>query len=501
MRETPEDSLYRRYIQALALVALLVLVNQILVQPPLLRLTTDAPVINIAGRQRMLSQRLTKASLAMVRVDDQDARVRHRSELEYVLTLWSTSHDGLIRGNRALSLPGRNSDQVRAAFADLEPYYERMHAAAARLVREQTGRPADTDSENRDLAIILQAEPEFLDRMDHIVGLYEHEASARVDRLRWTGWLLAALILLALALIARYILGPAEQVIRRQLLELRAARIELEERVRERTRELEQANQHLAREAAGRSLAEERHRALVEQFSHVSRTNTIGEMASGLAHEINQPLGAIANYTEGCLVELDSPHPALDEVRAALEKVLAITLRAGQIIQRIRRFVTRHAPSLERFEPNRVAEEVAALLRDEATRRGIGVVLDLAPDLPELWGDPVQIQQVLVNLMSNAFEALAASQSSDPVVVMKTRRGPSRDVEFSVIDNGEGIPEESLAQVFDAYFSTRAEGMGMGLAISRTIVEFHHGRISVDSEPGIRTTFRFTLPESEIGDG
>jgi two-component system sensor kinase FixL len=223
-------------------------------------------------------------------------------------------------------------------------------------------------------------------------------------------------------------------------------------------------------------------------------------MASGLAHELNQPLGAIANYAEGCLVELDSPRPAIDEVRLALEKLLATTMRAGQIIQRIRRFVTRHELGHEHFDPNRVVQEVEELLRDEARRRAIAVELDLAPELPSLRGDPVQVQQVLVNLVRNAFEALAVSQAVEPMVVMKIRRTDFGAVEFSVSDNGEGIPPERLGVVFDAYFSTRAEGMGMGLAISRSIVEAHQGRIAVESEPGVCTTFRFTLPAPGVDD-
>ena len=117
---------------------------------------------------------------------------------------------------------------------------------------------------------------------------------------------------------------------------------------------------------------------LVERFSHVARTTTIGEMATGLAHELNQPLGAIANYAEGCLQELSAPEPAVDEVKLALEKLVAATLRAGQIIEGIRRFVTRHEPRRERFEPNRVVEEVKELLRDEANLRGVSISLELA---------------------------------------------------------------------------------------------------------------------------
>jgi two-component system sensor kinase FixL len=200
-------------------------------------------------------------------------------------------------------------------------------------------------------------------------------------------------------------------------------------------------------------------------------------------------------------VALESPGPPLDEVRTALQKVLATTLRAGQIVKRIRRFVTRHRIACERFEPNRLVAEVEEFFRDEARRLGIAVKLELAPELPSLRGDPVQIQQVLINLVRNALEALSNSQNPEPTVVMSTESADSGAVEFRVTDNGEGIPGERLAQIFDAYFSTRDEGMGMGLSISRTIVEAHHGRIAVESQPGVRTTFRFTLPPASADDG
>jgi two-component system sensor kinase FixL len=470
---------------ALTLVALLVILNQVLVQPPLLRLMTDAPVINMAGRQRMLSQRLAKAALALRAAEDAAARRRYREELDRVVRLWSASHDGLRRGDRGLSLPGGNSPAVAAAFDELEPYFSGMRGAVLRMVR---GGPQP--AARGDLETILELEGPFLERMDRIVGLYERETRARLDRLLRGGWAVTGLILVALLGIGGFILRPAARLVDRQLAELREARDSLEARVRERTAELERA--------------EQRHRALVEQFSHVARTTTIGEMASGLAHELNQPLGAIANYVQGCLVVLEAPRPAsvpdpdgdrdLEGVRTALEKVLATTLRAGEILRRIRRFVTRHEVAHERFEPNRVVAEVEEVVRDDARRRGIALETRLAPELPCLEGDPVQIQQVLVNLVRNAFDALSASEVLDPKVLMQTERGPSGAVEFRVTDNGEGIPADRLPRVFDAYFSTRAEGMGMGLAISRTIVEAHRGRIWAESTPTVRTTFQFTLP-------
>lgn len=485
-RPDPAGGLIRRSLATLAAVAALLLLNQILVQPPLLELSTDAPLINIAGRQRMLSQRITKAALA---IDRPGGRERYAKELDEALANWTEAHERLRRGRWQAPPSERNRPELRAAFDDLQPYFESLRAAARRIA---AGPPTDP----RTLADLLDTEGEYLARMDRIVGMYERETRAHVDRLRATGWLVTGAILVALLGIGRFILLPASRLIQRQFGELSRSRDTLEGRVRERTHELEAAYEKLAIEVGERLVAQGRHRELLEQFGHISRTNTLGEMASGLAHELNQPLGAIANYAEGCLVLLESPEPDLPEVKAALGKLLAATLRAGQVLRGVRRFVTRHDAAREPYDPNRVVEEVMEFLRDEAARRGVLLQLELAPDLPSLQGDPVQIQQVIVNLVRNALEAVRNAESPDPSVVVKTRNLPEGGAEILVIDNGEGIPEGRDGTIFDAFFSTRAEGMGMGLAISRRIVEAHEGRIAVESTPGVRTTFRVTLPRS-----
>jgi signal transduction histidine kinase len=485
MNEQIAETLGQRYWIALAIVAILVLGNQVLVQPYLMQLMTDAPLINVAGRQRMLSQRLAKAALAFESGQGEEAKA-YLDDMVQVLGLWCAAQEQLVRGGAGPSRAGQSGTAVRNGLKDLDPYFVEMRDAAQRVIQAGAGDRPDAAIVHEGVVVILDNEAEYLRRMDQVVGLYESEARGRVADLRRVGWTVTGLILATLVAIGLFILRPAAGLIRRQISQLRQAGDELEARVRERTRALE--------------IAGERHRALVEQFSHVARTTTIGEMASGLAHELNQPLGAIANYAEGCLVELAAPAPALSEIRTALERLLATTLRAGQIIDRIRKFVTRHEPRRERFEPNRVVEEVREILHGEAQQRGIAVRLDLAPDLPYLWGDPVQIQQVLVNLVRNAFDALAA-QPVQPMLVMQTKRVESGGVEFAVIDNGEGIAPGSLDRVFDAYFSTRAGGMGMGLAICRTLIEAHRGRINVTSSPGVRTAFSFTLPASSSDDG
>ena len=464
------------------MIALLLLLDRFAVQPPLLRLLTDPLTINTAGRQRMLSQRISKSALALA-LPDLPGRDRYRTELRGLLNVWSATHEDL-----SLRL---DSPAVHQAFQAIEPVFVRMKNAARRCVDSEV-------PSTKTLSELLDAEEAYLDRMEQIVGMLEQGARARVDGLIWTGWIVAALIAVALIVIQVTLFEPATRLIEHQIRALQASRDVLEQRVRERTGEWKAANLALHQEAKERRLADERNRSLLEQFSHVSRTNTIGELASGLAHELNQPLGSIANYAEGCLVALGAPDPDLREVRGAIEKLLASTLRAGRIIHRVRRFVTRQAPIREPFDANDAIREVAELLADEFARRGLTLQTRLAPDLPCLIGDPVQIQQVLVNLARNAIDAVGATQLATPSIVMETRPGGLNTLEVHVSDNGEGIVGEKLNHVFDPFFSTRAEGMGMGLSICRTIIEAHQGAISVESEPAVRTTFRLTLPT--IGD-
>jgi len=472
----------RRYWIALSVVAALVLGNELLIQPFMIQLATDAPLINTAGRQRMLSQRLTKAALAFDLGRGGRAKA-YIEEMRQVLDLWSASHEQLLRGDIRVRRSSQISKDVRDGLEGLEPYFLKMEAAAVRVIQAGEGKWPDVNTVREELAVILDNEAEYLRWMDQVVGLYEREARGRVDSLRWISWAVTGLTLATLAAIGWFILRPAAGLIRHQVSELRQARDELEARVRERTGELEAAT--------------ERHRTLLEQFSHVGRTSTIGEMASALAHELNQPLGAIANYAEGCLIALKSPEPAMEEVKAALERLLAATMRSGRIIDQVRRFVTRHSPTSESFDPNLVVNQVVEILCVDADQLGVTISLDLAPGLPCLSGDPVQIQQVLVNLVRNSLDSLAQSQAVEPKVLIWTQLVARGSVEFGVSDNGEGIPADRLGRIFDAYFSTRADGMGMGLAISRTIVEAHLGRFAVESDPGVRTTFRFVLPAAQ----
>jgi signal transduction histidine kinase len=230
-----------------------------------------------------------------------------------------------------------------------------------------------------------------------------------------------------------------------------------------------------------------------ERISRTARLITLGEMASMLAHEINQPLAAIANYCNGCVARMQAGADA-QSLLPAMRKAAAQAERAGKIIQRIREFV-------KKSEPRRCATAVSAILDDalafaeiDARRRGIRLSVEVAPGLPDVFADSIMIEQVVLNLVRNGLDAMKDALGEERVLGVRARAGGANCVEIAVIDHGHGIDEENCERLFQPFFTTREEGMGMGLAICRSIIEFHDGRLSVEPNPEGGTIFTFTLP-------
>jgi signal transduction histidine kinase len=221
---------------------------------------------------------------------------------------------------------------------------------------------------------------------------------------------------------------------------------------------------------------------------------TMGEMASSLAHELNQPLTAITNYSEGTLARLARGGMTPEELKAALAKTVAQAQRAGGIIRRIREFVKRSEPRRRPTPAARIVEDAIAFAEIEATKRRIAIVADVDPRLPPVDADPILIEQVLLNLLKNAIDSMEGAVVSR--IDVRVRRASESTAEFAVIDRGAGIAPEHLPNVFAPFFSTKADGMGMGLNICRSIIEFHQGQLAVERnpEPAGGTVMRFTLP-------
>jgi PAS domain S-box-containing protein len=243
-----------------------------------------------------------------------------------------------------------------------------------------------------------------------------------------------------------------------------------------------------------RKRAEEEMRQSQEKLTHVARLSTMGEMATGLAHEINQPLTAIATYAQAASRLVNSAAGAdPDDLRDALTQITNQALRAGEVIKRLRGFVKNRSMHTETLDLNHLVEDLRVLAEPDARVNDVRLTLDLAPSVPPVSADPVQIQQVLLNLVRNAIDATNEREGAVREVVVGTRVRPDA-VEVYVMDRGAGISPKIVDNLYNPFFTTKAAGTGLGLAISRSIVRAHLGRLGHRDTPGGGTTFWFTLP-------
>jgi len=245
--------------------------------------------------------------------------------------------------------------------------------------------------------------------------------------------------------------------------------------------------------AIERKRAEEQVRATQAELTHVSRVTTMGELAASIAHEVNQPLGAIVGNADICVRWLSEPEPKLPELREALEDIANDGRRASQVISRIRSLVKKHVPEKVPLNLSDVAREVIDLVSHEAQRKQVAITSDLSASLPSVTGDRVQLQQVLLNLVMNGIEAMNETELTNRVVTIKTAVGES-GVLTAVYDCGVGINPTKVDQLFKAFHTTKSGGMGMGLAISKSIIEAHGGKLWAESNRQGGATFKFTIP-------
>ena len=237
----------------------------------------------------------------------------------------------------------------------------------------------------------------------------------------------------------------------------------------------------------------ERLRQAQAELAHVARVTTLGEMAASIAHEVDQPLSGVVINANACLRFLTGASPNLDEVRDGLRAIARDGRRASDVIARIRALARRNATEKELVDINELIREVVALAEGEARRTRARLRLELAADLPRVLGNRVQLQQVVLNLLLNALDAMRALVDRPRDLVIRTERESTDHVRVAVQDSGAGIDPQLLPRVFDAFYTTKRGGMGMGLSISRSIVEQHGGRLSVVPTDGPGTTFQFTV--------
>jgi C4-dicarboxylate-specific signal transduction histidine kinase len=237
----------------------------------------------------------------------------------------------------------------------------------------------------------------------------------------------------------------------------------------------------------------ERLRQAQADLARVNRVTTMGELTASLAHEVNQPIGAAVTNASTCLRWLAADTPNLEEARAAAMRVVVDGKRAAEIITRVRQLFKKGRTERELVEVNEVVREMIVVLQGEAARQNIVVAIDLAGNLPQILGDRVQLQQVVMNLIINSVDAMKNVDGARELAI-ETRLLENEDILVSVSDTGVGLPPQQADQIFNAFFTTKLHGTGMGLRISGTIVESHGGRLWAEDNSPRGATFHFTLP-------
>ena len=239
----------------------------------------------------------------------------------------------------------------------------------------------------------------------------------------------------------------------------------------------------------------ERLRQLEADLAQINRVSTMGELAASIAHEVNQPLSGIVSNAGASLRFLAGDAPNLEEVREAVRDIVRDGKRAGEIIARVRSLTRRSVGPREKLDLNETIQEVLTLVADEAKRKKVIVRTQFADDLSRVAGDRVQLQQVVLNLVMNAIEAMSNMRGRERELVITTRNNDADHVQATVEDSGIGLDPNRIDKIFDSFYTTKPAGMGMGLSISRSILQAHGGRLWVESKDRPGTRFHFTIPK------
>jgi C4-dicarboxylate-specific signal transduction histidine kinase len=264
--------------------------------------------------------------------------------------------------------------------------------------------------------------------------------------------------------------------------------------LRKRGADFKQANDQLRGEMAERKRVEDAYSRAQAELAHITRVMTMGELTASIAHEINQPLSGVMVNGKTCLRWLAGDPPNLEEARESATLIVRDGKRAADIIARIRALATRSETTKERLDLNEVIEDIVDLARNDIIKRQVNLRMALDKDLWPVSADRVEMQQVLLNLVRNGVEAMSGVEEEARELVIKTKNEAGGHVRIAVRDSGSGVAAENMERVFDAFFTTKDGGMGMGLSICRTIIQSHEGRLWAAANDGPGTTFQFTIP-------
>jgi C4-dicarboxylate-specific signal transduction histidine kinase len=279
---------------------------------------------------------------------------------------------------------------------------------------------------------------------------------------------------------------------------LKEARDHLEARVKERTSELQEANDALIVEISERKRAQKAFAVAQADLAHVNRVMTIGELTASITHEVSQPLAAVLTSAGACERWLSNDPPDIEKARAAVARITKAGSRASDIVSGARALFKKGVPETRSININDMIQETVSLLHDEAARHHVNIQAELDPNLPQGLGDPVHLQQVIMNLMMNGIDAMEGLEGRPGELRLMTQVSGANEVLITVQDSGVGLNPENMETIFHPYFTTKDKGLGMGLSISRSIVESHRGRLWATPGANFGAIFQFTLP-TEFG--
>ena len=495
---SPTRRLSSLYIVALSTVALLSIAGQFMVQRSLNQQSSDSRTINIAGRQRMLSQKLTKASLAIQYSKSTSERQIRLNELKDVVNLWQTSHQGLQQGDAKLGLRGNNTPEVTRMFAQIDIHYQSIYKAAQKLLSLAARQQSSLQNTNISPLVeeILAHEGSFLQGMDRIVFQYDNEAKNRVEQTKLIEIIILAITLIVLLLEAVFVFHPAVGQIRDRIAKLVEAKAQ-QDRI---AIELESKNYELDR-------------ALKEAES---ATKLKSQFLASMSHEIRTPMNAVIGMT-GVILDTN----VTSEQREHLEIIRNSGEALLSIINDILDFSKIEAGKMELesqpFNLQNSIEESVDMVVNQARLKEVDIAYLIAEETPTiLLGDVTRLRQILVNLLSNAvkfteFGEVVVSVSSikqpktnNQQLITKNQQSITNNQEyhefhFTIKDTGIGIPHDRINQLFQSFSQVDASttrkygGTGLGLAIGKHLSELMGGKMWVESELGKGSTFHFTI--------
>lgn len=543
------------------------------VQPALTDLVTGLPYINSYGRQRMLSQRLTKAILATQYELPDEVRERRLKEVRTSLNEWSQQHHDLLTHD----ISYLRSPEIEQSIQELDLHFRKMVATAEKYL-DAVENNGDREKLRSLTLQVLDEEPYFLENMNRIVGLYEAEVRQRVSELRVGGWIIFGLLVAIALFLHRSILSPAIRTLstlyksnlaryrtlvenmndglalvdrlgtiqfanRRLLTLLEVAESELLGRrlddfltpgpdargallraishqgttesrfqraispepldaiVRCQSLELDSAESEplvllvltdISEEKSGR----ERLKELQNQLARVNRLKTVGEMTASLAHELGQPICAISAFVGSCRNQVHSLHLNPEKIDEELQRIELAANRAAEILTRFRNYGRMNPQVLTPLNFPALIADIEKLCQPLLAQASAQLVSEIAIPLPTIEGDQLLIQQVLINLIQNSLYALEDLPSERRTLVLNIVPSTDAGIEITLADRGKGISPEEMSRMQESFFTTRADGLGLGLAICRTIIEEHEGHLRFTSEAGVGTTVRISLPKT-----